>query len=56
MRMLTNNICDTAPLREEDWDEEMVPQQYEKILPPETLTQKLYFIENCKLAVIGKSI
>jgi hypothetical protein len=54
MRMLTNNICDTPPVTEDDWDEETIPARFEPLLPALTRQEKLYFIANCNLAVIGR--
>ncbi|KAJ9143305.1 Fusaric acid cluster transcription factor FUB12 [Pleurostoma richardsiae] len=53
MRMLTNNICDTPPVTEDDWDEETIPARFEPLLPALTRQEKLYFIANCNLAVIA---
>lgn len=55
MRMLSSNACETPLLAEDEWDEEVVPAKYKAILVPITPQQRLYFLENCKLAVIGKA-
>lgn len=56
MRILSSHVCDTPPLAEDEWDDEGVPTEYESVLVPITQQKKLYFLENCKLAVIGEVV
>ncbi|EXJ91718.1 hypothetical protein A1O3_00268 [Capronia epimyces CBS 606.96] len=53
VRGIHDDEMDTTTLREDDWDHEHLPPGSEKVLPPATRLHKIYFIENCKLAVIG---
>jgi hypothetical protein len=53
MRMLDCSDCDADPPTEDDWDEGPIPDQFSHVLTPTTKAQKLYLIENFKLAAIG---
>jgi hypothetical protein len=53
VRRLHDRDCDTAALTEADWGEEAIPEQFKHIIPPITRLQKIYLIENCKLACIS---
>ena len=56
VRRLHDTDFDTAPLTEKDWDEEHdnVPQHLDYILVPITRLEKVYLVENCKLAQISR--
>ncbi|RFU28806.1 hypothetical protein B7463_g7554, partial [Scytalidium lignicola] len=53
MQILHNSDSDTDLLVESDWDEKEIPNQYTYLISSVTRAQKLYIIENSKLASIG---
>ena len=56
VRRLRDTDFDTAPLGESDWDEEAegVPPKFIHFVRPVTQLEKVYLIENCKLAQISR--
>lgn len=54
MQILHISDSDIAPLRESDWDEGEIPHEHLHLISPVTAIHRLYEIEYCKLACIGK--
>lgn len=53
LRRISDEETNTAPLRETDWVDEVLKDEWLDVLPPITRIEKLFFIENCKLAQLG---
>lgn len=56
LRRFNDRYCDTAPLTEADWDENLeIPEEDRHIMSPRTDLQKLFMLEYSKLSVISEA-
>lgn len=53
MRAINDDESDTLPLSDGDWGEEYISVEAATMLPPVTALQKHFFVQNCKLALLG---
>lgn len=53
LRKFDDRFCDTVALTEDDWPDQDVPEELSSVLSASTRLQKVYLLENCKLARIS---
>lgn len=53
MRAINESESDTSPLTDADWGEEYISAEAGAMIPSVTALQRHFFIQNCKLALLG---